>query len=150
MGLSDTYTAKAGAEAKSQNVYGLVRNSDTGLYAMLFKIRDGKWTFPGGKVDPGETAEEAVRREVGEETGLEADQVEYLESKGGATYEVHAFLVTTRSTGLAIREPDKFSQAEWMTAAKVLEIMGDRLYTSVRARLAPQQSGKGSDPAAKP
>ena len=31
----------------------------------------GMWEWPGGKADPGETFEETVRREVGEETGLE-------------------------------------------------------------------------------
>ncbi|MGW7099200.1 NUDIX hydrolase [Streptomyces sp. NPDC054838] len=35
------------------------------------------WTLPGGGVEPGEEPQEAVRREVAEETGLVASAVRY-------------------------------------------------------------------------
>jgi 8-oxo-dGTP diphosphatase len=40
--------------------------------------RAGSWSFPGGHIEPGETAAEAARREVREETGLEVEIIELL------------------------------------------------------------------------
>jgi nucleoside triphosphatase len=41
------------------------------------------WSIPGGHVELGETMEEAVRREVREETGLEVDRIEMLTTTDG-------------------------------------------------------------------
>lgn len=46
---------------------GLVRNNKG---EVLFIFRNGKWDLPKGKLDKGETIEEAAVREVEEETGV--------------------------------------------------------------------------------
>ena len=38
----------------------------------------GQWAFPGGRVDPGETAERAALRELAEEVGLQLDAAAVL------------------------------------------------------------------------
>lgn len=47
----------------------------------LLMIKRGdnrKWSFPGGKVDKGETYLDAVIRETKEESGIEVSQAEYI------------------------------------------------------------------------
>ncbi|MCF0177335.1 MAG: NUDIX domain-containing protein, partial [Bacteroidales bacterium] len=38
----------------------------------------GKWEFPGGKIEPEESQESALRRELQEEMDYEVDVVKYL------------------------------------------------------------------------
>lgn len=41
----------------------------------------GKWFFPGGEVEIGETLEDAIKREVKEETGIEVEVGKFLSFK---------------------------------------------------------------------
>jgi mutator protein MutT len=80
----------------------------------------GKLAFPGGFIDADETAEEAVRREVREEVGMELDRIEYLCSfpnrypYRGVTYIVldFFFLGWTRDSG-KIAAPSEVQDLYW-------------------------------------
>jgi 8-oxo-dGTP diphosphatase len=55
----------------------------------------GKYAFPGGRVEAGEALEEAARRELAEETGLEAGELSVLTRMhlpgNGCEYELTVF-----------------------------------------------------------
>jgi len=58
-------TAKVGVDAA---IFGHVNGDPTVL--LIRRAGSGRWALPGGWVDPGETAEQALAREVLEETSL--------------------------------------------------------------------------------
>ena len=56
-------------------VTGLIRKNGKILLGLRPKGESlaGSWEFPGGKIDAGESPEEALRRELQEEIGVEAE-----------------------------------------------------------------------------
>jgi len=75
------------------------RKGDKGLEIQLIRDRFGKITLAKGKLEAGETVEQAALREIEEETGTvgrivdKLSVVEYEDKVHGADKEVHYFLV---------------------------------------------------------
>ena len=82
----------------------------------------GQWSLPGGLVETGESLENAVRREVLEETGLEVKPLGVLEiferimRNAGGAVEYHYVLLDyiCRVTGGTLCAGDDASRVQWV------------------------------------
>jgi 8-oxo-dGTP diphosphatase len=82
----------------------------------------GRWTLPGGRVEPGETPAQAAAREVAEETGLVVTvgrEWLVLERPAGpgAVFEIHDFVA--EPVGGTLRAGDDAADVGWFTAAEL-------------------------------
>ncbi|ACY20634.1 NUDIX hydrolase [Gordonia bronchialis DSM 43247] len=112
---------------------GAVIVDDAGRILLVLRKNEpqaGYWSLPGGKVEPGETAVDAVVREVAEETGLQIDVLERawvveIPYRGGTgtddiVFEVHDFRAGVRSGTL--RAGDDAADAAWFAPAELTSI----------------------------
>jgi 8-oxo-dGTP diphosphatase len=82
----------------------------------------GQWSLPGGLVETGESLENAVRREVLEETGLEVKPLGVLEiferimrnAEGAAEYHYVLLDYICRVTGGTLCAGDDASRVQWV------------------------------------
>lgn len=87
--------------------------------------QQGRWTLPGGRVEPGESTAQACAREVAEETGILVEvgrEWLVLERPGpaGVTYEIHDFLA--EPVGGTLRAGDDAADAGWFSPDEMAEL----------------------------
>ena len=115
--------------ARVDCVGGIVTDG-LGRYLLIQRGREpdkGRWSIPGGKVEPGETDAEATVREVLEETGL-AVRVGALvgaverDGPGGVVYDIrdYACSLGDGADPDAVRAGDDADAAGWFTAEEMV------------------------------
>lgn len=111
-------------------VYGVVVQNQKLLLVKQFKgPHRGKWDLPGGKIEPGEAIEHALRREFLEEVGMEFDTMEVFNNltaitegidEKGTVYDFHQVGLIYHIQGIA---PSSLHIAEmehaWMDPAQL-------------------------------
>lgn len=86
------------------------------------EFKDG-WEFPGGKMEPGETPQQALVREIQEELDTEIEVGELVETVEydypGFHLTMHCFLCTVRSGALVLKEHEA---ARWLTGEELDDV----------------------------
>ena len=83
------------------------------------RTEPGYWSRPGGEVEYGETVEEAVAREVKEETGIEVKVIRFLEitqniNKNENKHWIALGFLAEHVSGVPINaEPAKHDEVKW-------------------------------------
>jgi ADP-ribose pyrophosphatase YjhB (NUDIX family) len=85
----------------------------------------GLWSIPGGRVEPGETDEQALVREILEETNLQVSVGKiigrgYRPGPGGTVFDIRDYAATV--TGGTLRPGDDAADARWVAASELARL----------------------------
>lgn len=118
-----------------QSVAGIVRSGKKFLIGRRLPtgVMGNRWEFPGGKVDPGETPEEALKREFREEMDISISigefigSAEFTNSSGPVELRAYAVsipdnphIVLTEHTGLDWATLDEIERLEFVDSDRLL------------------------------
>ena len=103
---------------------GVVRRD--GRIAVVHRPRYDDWSLPKGKLDPGESWEQAALREVREETGLECELGKELSStsyhdRKGRSKLVRYWLM--EPVGGEFTPNDEVDELRWLTPAEAARVL---------------------------
>lgn len=113
----------------------LITRGDSVLVGRSPGWPEGMYSLLAGFVEPGETIEAAVRREVFEESGIHVGRVDYLASQPWPF--PASLMFGCRGEALSHEidiDPDEIEDATWVTRAQMLEVFAGNDPTMLPAR----------------
>jgi ADP-ribose pyrophosphatase len=85
------------------------------------------YEIPAGRLEPGEPPRECAIRELREETGCAAREIEFLftmyTTPGFTDERIHVFMAVGLEQGQVAHEPDEFLTLETMTLSRALQLI---------------------------
>jgi 8-oxo-dGTP pyrophosphatase MutT (NUDIX family) len=117
---------------------GAVLENDAGEIALIYRPKYDDWTLPKGKLEPGETEEQAAVREVEEETGYtgelgdELGTVSYTD-RHGRPKTVHYWRMNV--TGGEFQPNREVSELRWLPRDQAAEQLSFDRDREILARL---------------
>ncbi len=115
------------AEIKAAGGVVWRRAGDTVAIAIAHRPRYDDWSLPKGKLDPGESWEEAAVREVEEEIGLrcrlgdELEPVSYKDRKGRT--KVVRYWLMEPETDVTFTPNDEVDELRWLAPPEAAEVL---------------------------
>ena len=96
------------------------------------------WEYPGGLIEPGESFEAALKREVREESGIEIEITGFVGICKNVEKDIVNIDFTARKIGGCLATSEESTEVGWFTAEKAMEMI---TFPLTKKRLANMLSG---------
>lgn len=128
--MTDEKTAEVSKKYPDLVVSPIIYNDKGEILLVKLPKWGDYWVIPGGHIEAGETAEQALKREILEETGLEIDNIEFINwqekvNPEGFYKKIHfvAFNYCARMSGGKLTKSDEMEDYVWIKPEEALKTL---------------------------